>query len=89
MPKDVPNSEGNDIGELIKATTGDRGRPRASLTGGKLIDNKMRPSIDLVLQVWDEDDGEASDFLGELRLKGDALLEMAKSHQKMVRLVAM
>lgn len=87
VPTELSNSEGDGIGGKMATPIDNKGRSRTPLTGGQLRDREMRSSFDLVLQVWDEDDGEASDFLGELRFEGDALLEMAKNHQKMVRCI--
>lgn len=42
------------------------------------------PNIELTVQVWDEDDGKAVDFLGELKFGAAALLEMAREGKKLV-----
>lgn len=42
----------------------------------------------LVIEVWDEDEGVAGDFLGELTFGVEALLEMAHGRQKLVSFIS-
>lgn len=39
----------------------------------------------LTVQVWDEDEGAAADFLGEREFDAQELLEMARGRLKLVR----
>lgn len=41
----------------------------------------------LLVEVWDEDEGVAGDFLGELTFGPEALLEMAHGRQRLVSLI--
>ena len=45
-------------------------------------------TLELTVQVWDEDDGDAAEFLGELQFDAQALLNMARGRRHLVRFLA-
>lgn len=42
-------------------------------------------TLQLTIQVWDEDEGTAADFLGELQFNAQGLLDMARDRLDLVR----
>lgn len=52
--------------------------------GGKDTETQDDGTIELMVQVWDEDEGVATDFLGELKFDAQALLEMARGQLELV-----
>lgn len=53
--------------------------------GGGNVERQENETMELTVQVWDEDGGVAADFLGEVKLDAQALLEMARGRLKLVR----
>lgn len=53
--------------------------------GGGSLERQEKETMELTVQVWDEDGGVAADFLGEVKLDAQALLEMTRGRLKLVR----
>lgn len=51
---------------------------------GNKDEHEEKDRLLLTLQVWDEDEGAAADFLGEREFDAQALLEMARARLKLV-----
>ena len=69
--------------ELACRETGGRG-------SGDAGEEERQPedeTLELTVQVWDEDDGAAADFLGELQFDAQALLDIARGRRELVRFV--
>lgn len=93
LPLDAPETESNlhtraardtgsgDSGEIIHGDGGGDIEPDDRVHGNESGEKDV---IELTVEVWDEDDGVAGDFLGELNFGADALLEMAKGRQMLV-----
>lgn len=58
---------------------------RASHSANVDEQEQEEKALELTLQVWDEDEGEAADFLGELKFDAQALLDMARERLNLVR----
>lgn len=57
---------------------------RAEGNGGQEPDDE---TIEMTIQVWDEDEGVGAEFLGEVNFDAQALLDMARGRLKQVRIL--
>lgn len=69
------------------SATGECSRQIASRKsgGGWGEEQSEDETLELTVQVWDEDDGAVGDFLGELQFDAQALLDMARDRRDLVR----
>lgn len=74
---------GEDSRQLACLSSGEGGSSGA----GREKQESEHDALELTVQVWDEDEGAAADFLGELQFNAQALLDMGRDRLDLVRLL--
>lgn len=83
-PAPAASAIGEDSRQLVCRSSGGRGSGGA---GGEQ-EGPEHATVELTVQVWDEDEGAAGDFLGELQFGAQALLDMARDQLNLVRFLS-